>query len=102
MVLLLGQSGLRRAYDVAANHYVRGGNNRIIMATDGEFSIERLFPIAEANARRKIALSVFSFEGKNQVKLQTLAKKGGGNYSKINSNNIEDALLKEAKAVRTK
>lgn len=98
----LGQSGLKRAYEIAANHYVKNGNNRIIMATDGEFNVDQLYTLAEANARRKIVLSVFAFDDHNKAKLSRLASKGRGNYSRIMEDNVEEALLKEATAVRKK
>ena len=97
----LGQAGLLAAYRVAMRNYIRGGNNRIIMATDGEFSINTLIPMAEKNAKRKISLSVFAFENQNP-KLKELAEKGGGYFTKITPENVEAALLKEATAVRKK
>lgn len=97
----LGQSGLRTAYRVAMRNYIKGGNNRIIMATDGEFSIQTLLPMAEKNAKRNISLSVFAFENQNP-KLRELALKGGGFFTKITPENVEAALLKEATAVRKK
>jgi len=96
----MGQSGLLTAYKLALKNYISGGNNRIIMATDGEFNVDPLLPIAEQNAKRSIALSVFSFNTQNREKLQKLALKGGGNYALLTQQNIEQALLAEAKAVR--
>ena len=98
----MGRSGLLTAYQTALKFFRRGGNNRIIMATDGEFNIDPLMSIAEANAKRDVALSVFSFDDTNATKLSKLAKKGGGNYARITPKNVDMALLKEAKAVRKK
>ena len=98
-----GKSALRKAYRLASEHFIAGGNNRIILATDGYFDVEDLFGIAEKYATNNVNLTVFSF-GKlpeSKIKeLQTLAEKGGGNYAGINNVNIDRALLNEAKAVR--
>ncbi len=34
-----GESGIRIAYNLARNHFIRGGNNRVILATDGDFNV---------------------------------------------------------------
>ena len=34
-----GESGIKLAYDVAQNHFIKGGNNRVILATDGDFNV---------------------------------------------------------------
>lgn len=95
----MGQSGLKAAYRLAMKNYIKGGNNRIIMATDGEFSISSLIPMAEKNSDRNIFLSVFAF-GNTNNKLEELASKGKGFYTEISPENIEPALLREARAVR--
>ncbi|RMG68649.1 MAG: VWA domain-containing protein [Bacteroidetes bacterium] len=96
-----GKNALRKAYQVAKEHFISGGNNRIIMATDGYFDVPELYSLADKEAQ--VQLSVFSFgklpEDKHQ-ELKTLATHGGGNYASITPDNIDDALLKEAKAVR--
>ncbi|MEO0584321.1 MAG: VWA domain-containing protein [Bacteroidota bacterium] len=99
------KSALRTAYSLAKDYYIPGGNNRIIMATDGYFEIENVYKVAERISDDQIALSVFSF-GKLAVarttQLKSLAAIGSGNYANVNRTNIEAALLKEAKAVRSK
>ena len=98
-----GKSALRKAYRLASDNYISGGNNRIILATDGYFDVEDLFGIAEKNNSNDVNLSVFSFGKLSDSKiseLQTLAEKGGGNYAGITSTNVDRALLNEAKAVR--
>lgn len=98
-----GKAALKKAYRLAEDNFIRGGNNRIIMATDGYFDIPDLYNIANKNSRKDINLSVFSF-GKlpeNKIaELAELAEKGNGNYSSITRENIDLALLKEAKAVQ--
>jgi Mg-chelatase subunit ChlD len=98
-----GRGALRKAYDLAAENFIAGGNNRIILATDGYFEVSDLYPIAERNRSRNVQLSVFSF-GKltpeREDQLESLARIGGGNYANIRLENANEALLKEAKAVR--
>ncbi|MEZ4826209.1 MAG: VWA domain-containing protein [Bacteroidia bacterium] len=98
-----GRTALRKAYSIASRNFISGGNNRIILATDGYFEVDDLYSIAEKNASNAVYLSVFSFGKLNDDKvkqLQTLAEKGGGNYAGITAENVDLALLKEAKAVR--
>ncbi len=90
--------GLALAYKTANKNFIEGGNNKIIMATDGEFKItEPLFKLAEKNAS-KIMLSVFDFSQLDRPlqPLQSLAEKGKGNYVKVTSENSLDALAREA------
>ncbi|MCB0846258.1 MAG: VWA domain-containing protein, partial [Bacteroidetes bacterium] len=98
-----GKNALKRAYKLASDNYISGGNNRIIMATDGYFDVDDLFGIAEKNASGNVFLTVFSFGKLSDTKieeLQSLAQRGGGNYAGITPTNVDRALLKEAKAVR--
>jgi Ca-activated chloride channel family protein len=100
-----GNAGLRLAYKVADENYIRGGNNRIILATDGEFPIsEETFKMIEDFTKEDIFITVFNFgksgnAPKNLTKLSTLGK---GNYEYITQQNIEMKLLREAKAKRKK
>ncbi len=98
-----GKSALRKAYSLARKHYIPGGNNRIILATDGYFDVPDLYRIAEAGRTDAVTLSVFSFGKLAQEKitqLTELATLGGGNYEMITESNVDAALLSEAKAVR--
>lgn len=98
-----GKTALKKAYKLAQENFIGGGNNRIILATDGYFEIDDLFNIAEKLAEKDIVLSVFSFGIISQARqkaLRELAEKGSGNYANISQENIDEALLKEAKAVR--
>jgi len=98
-----GQRGLKKAYKIAGRNYIQGGNNRIIMATDGYFDVDKLYGLADRISEDGINLSVFSF-GKlfdRQIsELERLAGQGQGNHQNITRDNVEEALLKEAKAVR--
>ncbi|MBX7243429.1 MAG: VWA domain-containing protein [Bacteroidia bacterium] len=98
-----GKKGLKKAFDLAKTYYIEGGNNRIIMATDGAFDVEKLNGLAGKMAHHNIFLSVFGFgKPKKEVedKLEELAIRGNGNYANINSENVEAALLKELKAFK--
>jgi len=98
-----GKGALRKAYNLAQDNFIGTGNNRIIMATDGAFNVDKLHNLAERIANNGIALTVFSF-GKlpdyRIEQLQELARHGGGNHTNITESNVDQALLKEAKAVR--
>jgi len=100
-----GNAGLKLAYEVADKHYLRGGNNRIILATDGQFatSDEVLQQIAKF-ADEDIFLSIFNFgEGAGNARgLEGLATQGKGNYAHITRENIETRLIGEAKSKRKK
>lgn len=97
---------LKKAFKIAGDNYIEGGNNRIILATDGYFDLTELNKIVEKGCNQaQVQLSIFSFGklGREQKeKFERLAELGSGNHSNINSNNVNEALLKEAKAVRKK
>ena len=90
--------GLALAYKTANKNFIEGGNNKIIMATDGEFkTTEPLYKLAEKNAS-KITLSIFDFSqlAAPLQPLQSLAEKGNGNYVKVTTENSLEVLAKEA------
>ena len=86
-----GSEGLNRAYQVAKSNFIKGGNNRIILATDGDFNIgntslgglEKQITDAKESG---VFLSVLGFGMGNYKddRVQTLANKGNGNYAYIN------------------
>ncbi len=87
-----GGAGITLAYGVAREHRITGGNNRVILATDGDFNIgassdaemERLI---EEQRQHGVFLTVLGFGMGNykDSKLETLADKGNGNYAYIDS-----------------
>ena len=87
-----GASGIELAYSLAEENFIRGGNNRVILATDGDFnvgpsSLEDLERIIEKKKESGIYLSVLGF-GKGNIKdnkMELLADKGNGNYAYIDS-----------------
>ncbi len=89
--------GLALAYKTAKENFIEGGNNKIILATDGEFKTsEPLYKLAAKNAS-KIMLSVFDFSqlAAPLQPLQSLAEKGNGNYVKVTMENSLAALARE-------
>ncbi len=87
-----GASGIQLAYDTAVANFVRGGANRVILATDGDFNVgitdpDQLVALIKEKAASGIFLSVLGF-GMGNLKdatLEQLADKGNGNYAYIDS-----------------
>jgi len=91
-----GGAGLRLAYKEAEKNFIKGGNNRIILATDGDFNVgessnggmERL---VEEQRQLGIFITVLGFGMGNYKddKMEVIADKGNGNYSYID--NLQEA-----------
>ncbi len=87
-----GGDGIELAYRVASENFVRGGVNRVILATDGDFNVgitdeKALQRLIETKAKSGVFLSVLGF-GMGNLKdstLEMLADKGNGNYAYIDS-----------------
>ncbi len=87
-----GAAGIDLAYRLAEENFIKDGNNRVILATDGDFnvgpsSIEELESIIVEKKESNIFLSVMGFGSGNlkDNKMEVLADKGNGNYSYIDS-----------------
>ena len=87
-----GGQGIQLAYKVALDNFIRGGNNRVILATDGDFNVglqsdNELVNLIEAKRRTGIFLSVLGFGtgNTNDSMMEKLADKGNGNYAFIDS-----------------
>ncbi len=87
-----GGQGIQLAYSVAAEHFVRGGNNRVILATDGDFNVgvtgdDALVRLIEDKRKSGIFLSVLGFGSGNlnDSMMEKLSNKGNGNYAYIDS-----------------
>ena len=85
-----GSRGIETAYALAEENYIEGGNNRIILATDGDLNIgmtteEELGELITEKKESGIFLSVLGFGTENikDNKMETLADKGNGNYAYI-------------------
>ena len=82
-----GQAGLQKAYEIAASCYIEGGNNRIIMASDGDLNVgisnpNQLKKFVEEKRNGGIYLSVLGFGSGNfrDDNMETLADHGNGVY----------------------
>lgn len=98
-----GNAALKLAYKVADENYIRGGNNRIILATDGEFEIgDEIRQLIGNFTKEDIFLSVFNFgKGAGTSKtLEAIATLGKGNYESVSAENIQLKLIREAKSKR--
>lgn len=87
-----GAKGIELAYKLAEKNFIKGGNNRVILATDGDFnvgpsSMEELEEIIKEKKDSGVFLSVIGFGTGNikDNKMELLADKGNGNYSYIDS-----------------
>lgn len=85
-----GSQGIETAYALAEENFIEGGNNRIILATDGDLNIgltseEELEELITEKKESGIFLSVLGFGTGNikDNKMETLADKGNGNYAYI-------------------
>lgn len=87
-----GGEGIRLAYKTAKENFIKNGNNRIILATDGDFNIgassdDELVRMIEQERKSGVFLSVLGFGMGNYKdnKMQQLADKGNGNHSYIDN-----------------
>ncbi|MBL7731558.1 MAG: von Willebrand factor type A domain-containing protein, partial [Chitinophagaceae bacterium] len=98
-----GESGIKLAYSVARNHFIQGGNNRVILATDGDFNVglrteEELDEMITQQKESGVYLTCLGVGMGNykDSKIQTLARKGNGNFAYLdNFKEAEKVLLKE-------
>lgn len=87
-----GSAGIVTAYELAEKHFIEGGNNRVILATDGDLNVGttsegELEDLISEKKKSGVFLSVMGFGYGNYKdnKLETLADKGNGNYHYIDS-----------------
>lgn len=87
-----GGQGIRLAYEVAKKNFIKNGNNRIILATDGDFNVGissqgELIRLIEEKRNDGIFLSVLGFGTGNlkDSKMEQIADKGNGNYHYIDN-----------------
>jgi Ca-activated chloride channel homolog len=98
-----GASGIKAAYQVAKSQYIKGGNNRVILATDGDFNVgqtseDDLENIITLHRQWGIYLTCLGVGMGNykDSKLEILAKKGNGNFAYLdNEKEAEKVLVKE-------
>jgi Ca-activated chloride channel family protein len=111
-----GGAGLRLAYDVARRHHIHGGNNRVILATDGDFNVgvssdAEMVRLIEEKREQGTFLTVLGFGRGNlkDSKMEQMADRGNGNYAYIDNllearkvlvNEMGGTLLTVAKDVK--
>jgi Ca-activated chloride channel homolog len=89
-----GSEGIALAYKVAKENYIDGGNNRVILATDGDFNVgisnnndmER-FIVEKRNDGIFLSCMGFGMGNYKDSKMEILANKGNGNYAYIDDMN---------------
>lgn len=98
-----GESGIRMAYREARNHFIREGNNRVILATDGDFNVgmkteEELDELITKQRDMGVYLTCLGVGMGNykDSKIQLLAERGNGNFAYLdNYKEAEKVLLQE-------
>ncbi len=87
-----GGKGIELAYKIAQEHFIKKGNNRVILATDGDFNVGQssdkdMQRLIEEKRESGIFLTCLGFGMGNykDSKLETLADKGNGNYAYIDT-----------------
>lgn len=95
-----GAAGITTAYEIAEKNFIEGGNNRIILATDGDLNVGvssegELKKLVEKKRKNGVSLSVLGFGTGNikDNKMETLADNGNGSYSYIDSINEAKKVL---------
>ncbi len=91
-----GAAGIKTAYTIAKKNFIKEGNNRVILASDGDFNVgissnDGLQGLIEKERKSGVFLSVLGF-GMGNYKdqyMETLADKGNGNYAYVD--NIQEA-----------
>ena len=101
-----GAEGIQLAYDIAGQNFMKGGINRVILATDGDFNVGvtsqgELIRLIEEKREKGVFLSVLGV-GTGNVKdstMEKLADKGNGNYAYLDSlHEARRVLIAEAGA----
>lgn len=87
-----GGAGITLAYEAAKASFIKGGNNRVILATDGDFNVgassdEEMVKLIESKRNDGIFLSVLGFGMGNykDSKMEQIADAGNGNYAYIDT-----------------
>lgn len=87
-----GGKGIELAYKIAERNFIKGGNNRVILATDGDFNVgassdKSMEELIVEKRKSGVFLTVLGFGMGNykDSKLETLADKGNGNHAYIDT-----------------
>jgi len=98
-----GGEGIKLAYKTARENFIKGGNNRVILATDGDFNVgvssdSEMQSLIEKQRESGVFLTVLGYGMGNykDSKMEILADKGNGNYAYIdNINEARKVLVNE-------
>lgn len=101
-----GEAGIVQAYQLAQKHFIHGGVNRVILATDGDFNLgmssqQGLIELIEEKRKHGIALTTLGFgQGNyNDHLMEQFADKGNGQYAYIDTlNEARKVLVDELSA----
>jgi Ca-activated chloride channel family protein len=95
-----GGAGIKLAYKIAKQEFIKGGNNRVILCTDGDFNVgtssdDELERMIEQERKSGVFLTVLGFGTGNyqDAKMQKLADKGNGNHAYIDGFNEARKVL---------
>lgn len=95
-----GGAGIQLAYKIAQDHFIKGGNNRVILATDGDFNIgvsstSEMARLIEEKRDEGVFLTVLGFGMGNYKdgRLEQIADKGNGNYYYIDTEREANKVL---------
>lgn len=87
-----GGAGIKLAYKIAKENFIKGGNNRVILATDGDFNVgassnAEMVRLIEEKRKEGVFLTVLGFGMGNykDSRLEQIANKGNGNYYYIDT-----------------
>lgn len=87
-----GEGGIRKAYELAQKNFISGGNNRVILASDGDFNVgvtssQELLKIIKDKSEGGVFLTVLGFGMGNykDARLEEISNKGQGNYFYIDN-----------------
>ncbi|RYF96843.1 MAG: VWA domain-containing protein [Chitinophagaceae bacterium] len=98
-----GGAGIQLAYKTAREHFIKGGNNRIILCSDGDFNVgassdDALETMIEKERKSGVFLTILGYGMGNyqDAKMQKLANKGNGNHAYIDGiSEARKVLVKE-------
>ncbi len=87
-----GAQGIQLAYKLAEKNFIKGGNNRVVLATDGDFNVgisddKELVKLIEEEKEKGVFLTVLGYGMGNykDAKMEKLADKGNGNFAYIDN-----------------
>ena len=97
-----GEGGIRKAYEIAEKYFIEGGNNRVILATDGDLNVgvsseAGLIELVEEERETGVFLSCLGFGSGNYQddKMEALADHGNGNYAFVDCTAEAERVLKD-------